>query len=174
MKLLEVLTNPGEIIVYHGSTHKINKFVDDFVGGKDAKDQEGPGIYFATEEIDSHYYGEFVYKAIIRPRKLLTTSARGGNIPELMKLAKMAPNWEETSLNWDEVPTKGIVECVKSAFKYNDNEKDRFLQIWIEFYRDNPIDYVRNCVKLGYDGLIVEREIGKHIVVYNPNIISIV
>jgi Zn ribbon nucleic-acid-binding protein len=177
MKLLEVLSKPGEITVFHGSDHEISKFVDDLVGGSGANDQEGPGIYFTTSDINASHYGVNVYKAIIKPRKLLTTNARGGNIPELMKLAKMAPNWQETAMNWHENAAKGIIECVNSAYKYNDNEKDRFLQIWIEFYRNNPIDYVRNCVKLGYDGIMVDKQsIFEdqpiiHYIIYNPSII---
>jgi hypothetical protein len=38
----------GEYHVFHGSPTKITKFMDDFVGGKEANDQEGPGIYFTT------------------------------------------------------------------------------------------------------------------------------
>jgi hypothetical protein len=147
MKLLEVLSKPGEITVFHGSDHEISKFVDDLVGGSGANDQEGPGIYFTTSDINASHYGVNVYKAIIKPRKLLTTNARGGNIPELMKLAKMAPNWQETAMNWHENAAKGI------------------------------IDYVRNCVKLGYDGIMVDKQsIFEdqpiiHYIIYNPSII---
>ena len=37
------------IIAYHGTNNKIDKFVTDFVGGQNAMDQEGPGIYFTTK-----------------------------------------------------------------------------------------------------------------------------
>ena len=179
MKLLEVLAKSGEITVYHGTDKEITSFVDDFVGGKNATDQEGPGIYFTTSKENAYRYGKNLYEAILRPRKLLTESPRGGNIPELMKLAKQAPNWGDTAMNWHENPSKGIVEAIQSAFKYNDNEKDRFLQIWIDFYRDSPLDYVRNCVKMGYDGIVVDRESIyinepiKHYIIYNPQIIQV-
>ena len=34
----------SSFIAYHGTPKKIDSFVDDFVGGEDATDQNGPGI----------------------------------------------------------------------------------------------------------------------------------
>ena len=169
----------GGIEVYHGCDTKISSFVDDFVGGKNATDQEGPGIYFTTSKENAQRYGENIYVATLMPRKLLSEKPSGGSYAELLKLAKMAPEWEDTAQNWDENPSVGIVKAVKDAIQYNENEKDRFLQIWIYFYRNNPRDYVRNCVKLGYDGIVVDRESMyidepiKHYIVYNPSIIQV-
>jgi hypothetical protein len=178
-EVMGLLENQNPIVVYHGSKTKISSFVDDFVGGKNANDQEGPGIYFTTSESNAERYGEYVHKAILRPRKLLYDKPRGGNVPELLKLAKMAPEWEDSALNWNENPNNGIIKAVNDAFKYNNNEKDRFLQIWVDFYRNNPKEYVRNCVKLGYDGIVVDRESLfdgeysiKHYIVYNTGIIE--
>ena len=169
----------GGIEVYHGSDTKISSFVDDFVGGKNATDQEGPGIYFTTSKENAQRYGENIYVATLMPRKLLSEKPSGGSYAELLKLAKMAPEWEDTAQNWDENPSVGIVKAVKDAIQYNENEKDRFLQIWIDFYRNNPRDYVKNCVKLGYDGIVVDRESMyidepiKHYIVYNASIIQV-
>ena len=171
--------NQEPIVVYHGSETQISSFVDDFVGGDGALDQEGPGIYFTTHKSNAERYGKYTHKAILRPRKLLFDRPRGGNVPELLKLAKMAPDWDDSALNWDENPNNGIIKAVNLAFKYNNNEKDRFLQIWIDFYRHHPKDYVRNCVKLGYDGIVVDRQslfdgedAIKHYIIYNPAIIE--
>ena len=57
---------------------------------------------------------------------------------------------------------------------YNETEKDVFQQVWIDFFRYNPLLFVRGMVTLGYDGQLIEKENGrKHIIVYNPNIIEV-
>lgn len=178
MKILELLKNHNGIAVYHGSNTQINNFVTDFVGGSEANDLEGPGIYFTNSESDAVYYGEHIHKAILKPRKLLTKNPRGGTFNELIKLAKMAPEWEYTAQNWDENPHKGIVKAINDFIKYNDNQKDRFLQVWIDFYKYEPVQYVQNCVKLGYDGIVVNKDHisdgieVKHYIIYNPAIIE--
>ena len=57
--LREGLINEGNnIVAYHGSREKIKKFTDKFVGGAEARDQEGPGIYFTTEEQEALDYAK--------------------------------------------------------------------------------------------------------------------
>ena len=70
--------------------------------------------------------------------------------------------------------TRGTTR-IKSTLQYNDNEKDCILQVWVDFYRYNPVEYVRNCVSLGIDGIIVNKDYEdiKHIIVYNPSIINV-
>ena len=178
MKILELLKRENGITVYHGSETQITNFVMDFVGGRDANDLEGPGIYFTNSETDAAYYGNHIHKAILKPRKLLKKNPIGGTFNELITLAKTAPEWEYTAQNWNENPNKGIVEAIKDFIKYNDNQKDRFLQVWIDFYKNDPIEYVRNCVKLGYDGIVVDKGhetdgiYVKHYIIYNPSIIE--
>jgi hypothetical protein len=175
--LLPESINGGEYKVFHGSPTKINKFTDDFVGGKEALDQEGPGIYFTTSEEEAHRYGENVYNVILTPR-ILFDQVKINKIklrPIIKKLAMMAEDWEGTAQNWDENPIIGIREFVESCLDYNDNEKDCILQVWVDFYRYNPVEYVRNCVTLGIDGIIVDKDYQgiKHIIVYNPTIIKL-
>ena len=85
----------------------------------------------------------------------------------------MAPDWEESAQNYDENPSRGLIDFVESTLNYNDNEKDCLLQVWIDFYKNDTVDYVRNCVALGIDGIIVNRENGKHVIIYNPKIIEL-
>ena len=176
-QLITEVTKTKPMIAYHGSKHKFDSFTDEFVGGKEATDQEGPGIYFTTSEEDARGYGEFMYKVMLSPRKLLDKSPNYQKYgPTLMKLIKMAPDWKDSAQNWDENYNRGVIEAAKSFIDYNDNEKDCFLQVWIDFYRDHPFDYVKNMVKLGFDGIIVNaygrNEDVKHIIVYNPSIIK--
>lgn len=167
----------GEYHVFHGSPTKITKFVDEFVGGKEAIDQEGPGIYFTTSEEEAYGYGENVYSVTLTPRLLFDeTPTNPQKLRGLItKLAKMAPDWEESAQNYNENPSRGLIDFVESTLNYNDNEKDCMLQVWIDFYRNDTVDYVRNCVKLGIDGIIVQKEYknAKHVIVYNPSIITV-
>ena len=177
-KLLLEVTKSKPIVAYHGSNNEILKFTDEFVGGKKAIDQEGPGVYFTTSKEDTDAYGKYTYKVILTPRKLLDVS------PNILKykytiltLAKMAPNWEESAQGWSENPQRGLMKWVDASIDYNENEKDLIQQVWIDFYKYYPIDYVRNVVKLGYDGIIIDAynrdKASKHIIVYNPAIIQI-
>lgn len=169
------VTEGGEYIAYHGSPYKIKKFMDEFVGSEKATDQEGPGIYFTTSFDDAAGYGEYVYKVKLSPRKLLDLS-EDKKIPKhiLIKLIKMKSDWEMNAQDWAENPDIGAKKAVEDAYDYNDNEKDVFLQIWIDFYRYQPLEFVRNMVKLGYDGILIPKEKGRaHIVVYNPAIIQL-
>lgn len=163
--------------VFHGSPTQITKFMDDFVGGKDANDQEGPGIYFTTSEEEANRYGENVYSVTLTPRLLLDQIPPNPRklIPILTKLVKMAKDWKMYAQDYDENPNIGLNEFIKSTLQYNDNEKDCILQVWIEFYRYNPVEYVRNCVSLGIDGIIVDKDYEgiKHMIVYNPSIINV-
>ena len=179
-ELVDEAIENQSFIVYHGTPTEINKFSDDFVGGKDATDQEGPGIYFTTSYDEAVGYaggfdaGGYVYSARVSPRLLYDESEEKG-IPEdlLIRLAMMAPDWEDHASNFSPDPQSGAYKMVASAYEYNDNEKDVLLQVWIEFYRYSTVDFVRNCVKLGIDGIIVNREGGKHIIIYNPSIIEV-
>lgn len=87
----------------------------------------------------------------------------------------MSEDWEMKAQDYDEDPMVGLNKFIISCLHYNDNEKDCILQVWIDFYRYSPVDYVRNCVSLGIDGIIVNKdyEDTKHIIVYNPSIINI-
>jgi len=176
-QILTEATKGSPIVAYHGSTHKFSSFTDEFVGGKDATDQEGPGIYFTTSLKDASAYGEFLYKVTLTPRKLLDASPNIGKYRSIVtRLTKMAPNWKETAQNWAENPERGVINFVNSILQFNENEKDLFQQVWFDFYRYSPVEYVRNVVKLGYDGIIIDGyntdKTVKHIIVYNPAIIK--
>ena len=170
-----------EYYVYHGSNHLINKFSDEFVGAEEATDQEGPGIYFTTSKEDAEGYGNYVYSVKLNGNKFLDdkNSSEKANKNHLLKMIKMSENWREKAQNYDYNPDIGARAAVNGAVEYNETEKDAFLQIWIDFYRYETVDFVRNMVKLGYDGLVVDGYGGysdddkKHIIVYNPNIIEI-
>jgi hypothetical protein len=170
-------------VFYHGSEHKINSFTDDFVGGKDANDQEGPGIYFTSSWNNARSYGPYVYTVKLNPKKFVSTE-NGKNAPlkEIEWLLRQAPRWEIHAGNFNENPELGIKLAAKNFIQYNDNPHQQFLQAWIDFYKNEPLDYVRNMVKLGYDAVKIEglesiiAQEGSitHIIVLNPAIIEFV
>jgi hypothetical protein len=165
----------GPITAYHGSPKRILKFVDEFVGGEKAADQEGPGIYFTSSYENAGMYGEYVHTVTLTPRKLLTVTPSSNRMASLIeKMVMMASDWEMHAQDYDENPRIGLRNFVKSTIEYNDTEKDIAQQIWIDFYRYNPVDFVRNMVKMGIDGLMIPKDNGVvHYIIYNPAIIKI-
>ena len=168
---------------FHGSEHKINSFTDDFVGGKEAHDQEGPGIYFTSSSKNARSYGPYIYTVKLHPKKLVSTQeGKSAPLKEIEWMLKNAPNWEMHAENFNENPNLGVKIAAKNILQYNDNPHQQFLQVWIDFYRNKPVDYVRNMVKLGYDAVKIEglesiiagESNITHIIVLNPSIIEFV
>ncbi|MFA5366435.1 MAG: GNAT family N-acetyltransferase [Dehalococcoidia bacterium] len=169
----------GGILAFHGSPNKIDSFTDEFVGAEKATDQEGPGIYFTNDYDDAWMYGGhggYMHTVRLSPRKLLDESSHRKVSPkELVNLIKMSPTWEDSATNWSENPEKGLYAAIDSFFKYSKNEKDLFQQVWYDFFRYYPKEFVRAMVGLGYDGQIIEKPNNrKHYIIYNPNIIEII
>lgn len=166
------------ITAYHGSKTEITNFVTDFVGGKDALDQNGPGIYFTSHEEDAAKYGNHVYKVTLNPKRLLTESPfKMSDKPKLIKLAKMREDWKMYANDWDINPNIGLNKMVNDAIEYNDNEIEVWLQIWYDMYRNSGKQYVDNMTKLGIDGLKIkgynnDESIFTHYIIYNTDIIS--
>jgi len=164
---------------YHGSPNEIERFTDDFVGGEKANDAQGAGIYFATNAEDASYYGDHIYKVLIKGKFLDRNAPIDSVDPEeLVRLIKMKDEWEMDAQDYSEDPETGAYEAANMAIKYNNDEAEAFQQIEADFYRYNSVDYVRNMVKLGYDGIIVDAPSGvsgdKHIIVFNPGAIEFI
>ena len=162
---------------YHGSTHRIDKFSDEFVGGDNAHDQEGAGIYFTTNIKNARIYGDYIYSVHISGRFLDKENPPDSVDPEeLVRLIKMRSNWENEAYNYDENPEIGAYKAAEGAIRYNDSEADVFQQIEADFYRYDPVSYVRDMTKLGYDGIVVNAPsdfVGdKHIIVFNTKCIE--
>ncbi len=163
---------------YHGSEKKITKFVDDFVGGKEAVDQSGPGIYFTKSYEQARAYGPHIHIVDLIARKIISNE-EGTSVDrdELLQLIKGAPEWEDTAYNFSENPEEGAYKAVEMILKYDDNQLDQFSQVWADWYRYSPVEYVRNLFNLGYDMADVNFKSGdgsiiKNAIVYNPSIIK--
>jgi len=175
-----ILIESGEIgfLAFHGSPTEFSRFSDEFVGAQEAVDQEGPGVYFSTSHEDSSRYGKHVYTVKLRGR-FLSDEASNEDVDrgDVEKMIRMANEWEMTAQNWGEDYEAALPSIIDNFIEYNPNQKDVFLQVWIDFYREDSVLFVRNMVKLGYDGIVVDRStdeygIAKHIIMYNLNAIK--
>lgn len=171
----------AKILAYHGSPTEFSNFSDEFVGGKEATDQNGPGIYFTSSEEEAYgYAGEKgrVYSVELTPRIMYGDKTDRFTItPAIVKkLVMMADDWKDKVENYDYPYAKGLNTFLKTTFDYNDNDKEVLLQVWIDFYRYDGVGFVRNCVKLGIDGIMVSDEYRDttHYVIYNSNIVKII
>ena len=178
----------NEIIVYHGSPNKITNFSTEFVGGKEAHDQEGPGVYFTSSPDDAKIYGGFVHKVKLTPRKLVPLSGKinksqieklilssvGLNNVKELKNMDMNRFWESSLSNFGDSPDESFHAAVKSIMDYSNSPHDAFQNVWINHFRYRPKDYVSEMVRLGYDGVRVPRTGLDHYIIFNPGIIKVV
>lgn len=181
MKILvtEQQLNNNTITAYHGSNHEFNIFKNDLVGGQDAIDAQGPGVYFTDTKYDAQHFGKFIYSVNLIPNKILSDQNMDGIDENIIsKLIKLKPDWEMNAYDWDEDLENGLQKSINAIFD-NDNAKDVITQVYIEYYIHQPIDYVKNCVKLGIDGISHVNMWGdgkttsQHYIIYNPTIIHI-
>lgn len=177
----KLLENTNKIIAYHGSNSNITSFTDDFVGGRDALDEQGPGIYFSTSMKNANSYGKNVYKVELTPINPVSVEV-GKNAPikQIEWLIKQADDWKSKAQNFHINPNSGLKIAANDFIKYNETPHEQFLQVWYDFYLYEPVNYVRNMVKLGYDSIIINNlnsisDVGvkvTHIIVLDPSIIK--
>lgn len=167
-----------EIEAFHGSPHKIERFSDEFVG--QGVDQEGPGLYFTTNEEDALGYarksekGGYVYKVLITLKKPIPAK---GKVPEsdIDSLIRWCEGYEEKMMDWGSEDLQENIRLFKNSLKREKTPKDVFQSIWYNLYRYNPVEYVRNMVSLEYDGFVIQKEFlnTQHIIVYNVKAIKV-
>ena len=163
---------------YHGTPHNIERFIDDFVGT--GTDQEGPGIYFTSNEEDAAGYARkgndpHMFKVSLNFKKLVPLK---GKIPvnECIQLLKWAEDYENKLLNWGSENQNENLKAQKQSLLKEQTPHQAFQSIFVDYYRYSPIEFVRGMVTLGYDGVIVPRGFMnvKHAIVYNPKIIEVI
>ncbi len=170
MKTFKQHLREGKEIWYHGRTVKDTKFDVKYTGK--GNDQEGPGFYFTTLKEEAARYtdhGGIIISVELNPRKLVSGKP---NKAELTKLIKMAPDYKMTLTDWGEDPYDAF-ETVINGMMDNDTKYDAFQSVWYDFYRYEPADYLRNVVKLGYDGH-KGVTLKYAIVIYNPKAIKVI
>lgn len=163
---------------FHGTSVNFDKFTDEFVGT--GHDQEGPGIYFTSNEEDATGYSRksdshgALFIVNLNFNKAVPTNKKA-KVSEIGQLIEWASNYQEILGNWDENP-KVAMKTAMSSILREASCHESFKSVWYEFYRHEPVEFVRNLVMLGYDGVIVKKEFmnAYHAIVYNPKAINIV
>lgn len=168
--------------LYTGRTVKNTDFNYDYVGLKNATDKEGPGWYFSTSiKTAFEYAGKdgIVIIADVDTSKFLTTKSKI-KLSDVKKLILAAPNLDDTLTNFAENKNKALKIAINSYIEYYDSALDSYQTIWHDFYMNEPVKYLEQLIKLGYNGHFGEMFTGgdfveksQHVVVYNNKVIKI-
>lgn len=179
-------------IVYHGRTVKDPTFSLDYVG-KTGWDQYGPGFYFTDVEEEAARFSESggsVIKASIEINNPLTDNEditeeqvtfMIDNAPSVTESIIKMKNLEEGSDEYleafYETPLSDYGETFHSARvsaidNYSGSLRDTMEYIWRDFYKYDSDVYLKNLLKLGYDGVIIPSEATIY-VVFSPNQIKV-
>lgn len=170
-----------EFIAYHGTDHNISKFSDSFLTGDKVTQHHGAGIYFATNRDNAKMFGDNIYKVKLSGNFISednpTSDADPKKLINLMKLSD-EDEWELEAQNYDYDPQVGLKIALNDALN-QENEAAAYMRIqnggW---YMHDGLAYVRAMTKIGIDGVIVnppEQWVNeKHIIVFNPNIITFI
>jgi len=168
--------------LYTGRTVKSTDFDYKYVGLEKAIDKEGPGFYFTTS-IDTAfgYAGNdgIVIIADVDTKKFLTIKNKP-KLSDIKKLILAAPDLEDTLTNFAENYHQALKIAIESYLDY-DSALDSYQTIWHDFYRYEPVKYLEQLIKLGYNGHFGEKfekaqfvDESQHIVVYNNKVIKVI
>lgn len=154
---------------FHGSNHIIKSFSDEFVG--QGIDAFGPGIYFAKDIDLAEKFGTIMYSANISNFKALDNNKKP-NKTQLLKLIKNAEDWEMTIQNWGENINLATNAYISELSKHS--EREAFEQVWADFYRHDPVKYVRSMVAMGFGGSIRTDDNTEVYIIFDPKLIEII
>lgn len=155
------------ITLYHGSSRKFGAFsYTNLNPGGNL--QEGPGFYLTTSEKDARSYGKYIYTVQVSYTKLVPQ--RG--VPkreELIHIVRSSPNLRDNFWDWGETPEQGVMAAVNSYMRFSKHPHDAFQQAWVDWYRHDIIPYLKEMVRLRYDGVKINKTDGvKHFIAFNP------
>jgi hypothetical protein len=168
---------------YHGRTVDSEIFSYDYIGGKDAFDQEGPGFYFTNSFENAKYYAAstgIILKCKINYKKLIIkgdTSITKTNKKIVVDLIQNSPDKDYTLENFDEDPKVAMINAVNSYYHYKD-AYDAYKIIANDFYKNNKKEYLQVLSKY-YDAQLTKLDNTSygniyHLIVYNPSLITVI
>jgi len=137
------------------------------------KNAQGPGIYLTTDKDEASGYAGTdgkLHTVTLKPNAKIVDYEKPAPRGFLQKLIKLAPkeNRETGFSNWDENPHIALKRALDSY-----SQEDHWLQgtmgIYHDFFGSNPDPFVKANIKAGVDGV----RVGRHLVVYNPEILMI-
>lgn len=151
-----------ETPLFHGARAVIKEWSLQHLSSGRGHDQEGPGIYFTTDPEDARGYGRVVHEVRLNLRA--TVPLKGHVSPATVKALILAsPECVERLEDWGEEPNEALLAATDLILdSHHDEPQQVFQQIWYDFYHNHSEDYLRNMVKLGYDGFVVDRSSTPH------------
>ena len=160
------------ITLYHGTAHTFSAFDYRCIGN--GTDQEGPGIYLTTDISDAARYGRHIMVVEADFKKFVPHNGRISR-RDIRYMIRHAPDVDYDLENYDENPTTALAKAVHAMVAYNETPNDAFQGVCADFYRYNPVEFVKTMTALGYDGVQIERCDGViHYVAYNLENLRIV
>jgi hypothetical protein len=185
LKALLLETGWSDIIIddkytwYHGRSVDNDTFSLNYVGGEESTDQEGPGFYFTNNLQNAKGYAYpngIVLKCKVDYKKLIIK----GDVSEtqtskkiVIDLINNSPNKDSALENFDEDPKVAMIKAVNVYLKYT-AAYDSYQIIARDFYRYNAKEYLQVLSKY-YDAQLTKHDnTTYHLIVYNPNIITII
>ncbi len=160
--------------LYHGSKVLFKEFSDEFIGVKDANDEDGAGIYLTNNIEEAKMYGKYLYYLKLTSNKKVPMTGEV-DLDVAIEFIKKSPRYELSMSNYDE----NIDVALKNFMGYIEHDRltnpyEFFQKVWYDVYRYEEIAWARNMVDIGYDYAVVKKRESSHIVVYNPKIINII
>lgn len=168
---------------YHGRTVDSDIFSYDYLGGRDALNQEGPGFYFTNSFENAKRYASpngIILKCKVDYKKLINksdTSNTQTNKKVIIDLINSSPDKDYTLENFDENPNAAMLKAVNAYLTHTDAH-DAYQMIANDFYKYKPKEYLQVLSKY-YDAQLTKHDntfYGStiyHLIVYNPSIITV-
>ena len=172
IKVSRVLNGATSDIWYNGSSRPRLTWDLSSVGKETATDQEGPGLYFTTSLEEARGYGDYIsfVNLNISKNRWLVKREDAVNPSDIKQLILKAPDYLDTLTDWDENPNIALRNAVQSITQYSSGVLDAYQQVWHDFYRYHPQEYLKNIKK--YDAGLVKRVNSNHAIVFHPEVIQ--
>lgn len=139
---------PESIIAYFSSKNKIDSFSE-----KQITDEEFPGISFFKNENSARKKNPYVTKVSLEMKK---TVPLYGKIKrsDAEYLIHISPNREEVIKTYGDDHREAYFKAVDDMMK--GTTIDAFLKIYKTFYENDPREFLKQMMKLGYDGIMFD------------------
>jgi len=140
--------------------------------------EHGPGIYFTrnfSEALGYAYSNGYVYTVNINIKQKIIKDGMKSNPETIKRLIDWCP--EDRKIiglsNWDEDPNIAYKKAITTYSKYRLMES--CLAVYTDFYGNSEAnEWANSMYNLGFDAYWRFLDETEHLVVYNPQIISII
>lgn len=139
------------MIFYHGSISPRVSW--DFESLGHGNDQFGPGWYFTDNKRTAVNYASGPNGVLHRcDINMSNVCPNVGDMHkfkrQIVQSLKLAPNFENNILDWDDNINVAMNNAVNSIMQYTNGPHDMIQQIWIDFYRGHEDVWAKNIKKI--------------------------